>query len=374
MTPFYRDPTYLALFYRHFVPRSADARFELDGKKFWFIKKPHRWLRLLSTPTNLYTANGDQTPEVASIQEAKRLLEKLLSSIFPRKDCGGLKGGYESSVQNHNSPSTPLTLRGGKEEGPSLKLREGDIDAVIFEPVKAGSRAFEYMTAAARELRLPWRVIPALQIPVIADVSLPCGSLHFQKATERKMRKLSRDHGAQFCVLETFEQEKIKSIFATEAKSWKGRSGTALTIDQKAEAFFTDVTQYAAARGNLKIFFLENEKHEVIAFHFCIQSATTLYLIKTGYDEAYHKYSPGIVLTRAVTEWMLDQKNFLKIFSFYGMVMPWHREFTPITVPYVKLIVGARTLRSRVYFVYLDTKIFFKSLLRPGTSIPSAEE
>lgn len=87
----------------------------------------------------------------------------------------------------------------------------------------------------------------------------------------------------------------IAEFLALERKGWKGENGSALDCDAQTRAFFTDALNSAAANGQL-------ERHDVrlggepIAMLVNFLSAPGSFSFKTTFDEAYSRFSPGVLL------------------------------------------------------------------------------
>ncbi len=84
-------------------------------------------------------------------------------------------------------------------------------------------------------------------------------------------------------------------FLSLESKGWKGESGSALDNSPTTRTFFTNVLKGAAAAGQL-------ERHDVrldgqpIAMLVNFLSAPGSFSFKTAFDEAYARFSPGVLL------------------------------------------------------------------------------
>jgi len=87
----------------------------------------------------------------------------------------------------------------------------------------------------------------------------------------------------------------LTEAMAVEARSWKGRAGTALLCDPMMKRFFERYATLAAERGLLRIFFLRIGG-KAAAMRIAIEHGRHLWLLKTGYDESFKNCSPGFLL------------------------------------------------------------------------------
>jgi len=122
--------------------------------------------------------------------------------------------------------------------------------------------------------------------------------------------------------------------FAVEAASWKGARGTAITSRPETAGFYRDVARWAAARGWLRLAFLRLDGR-AIAFDFAIECDRVHYLLKTGYDPAWRRDAPGMLLRQAMLGRAIEAG--LASYEFLGRDEPWK-------------LVWTRHVRERVGF------------------------
>ena len=87
----------------------------------------------------------------------------------------------------------------------------------------------------------------------------------------------------------------LSDAFAIEARSWKGRSGTALAVDGNRAEFFRRYADEIAQDGALRVAFLRLAG-ERIAMQIAVESHNRLWLLKIGHDERFNRCSPGTLL------------------------------------------------------------------------------
>ncbi len=98
------------------------------------------------------------------------------------------------------------------------------------------------------------------------------------------------------------------TFLALEAKGWKGKRGTALASEAKGAACVTEAIKTFANLQALRFWSL-TLNGETIATLFAFVCADKAWLAKIAYDEAYAKYSPGVLLMLDATENLLNDKT-----------------------------------------------------------------
>lgn len=119
-----------------------------------------------------------------------------------------------------------------------------------------------------------------------------------------------------------------------EARGWKGRAGTALREDPVLSAFFRAYAESASARGILRLALLRVGER-VAAMQLAVEVGGRLWGLKTGYDEAFARCSPGTLLLVET----LRQAAALRLasYEFLGSVEPWTPLWTTCERPCVAL-------------------------------------
>jgi CelD/BcsL family acetyltransferase involved in cellulose biosynthesis len=96
-------------------------------------------------------------------------------------------------------------------------------------------------------------------------------------------------------------REAFEIFLQLEMASWKGANGTALLCDSADAAFVRRLIGGLAEQGNASVALLQLDGR-AIAAQTVLYCGTTAYTWKIGFDEAYAKYSPGILLIDRLTE------------------------------------------------------------------------
>ncbi|MEP7173805.1 MAG: GNAT family N-acetyltransferase, partial [Aestuariivirga sp.] len=92
----------------------------------------------------------------------------------------------------------------------------------------------------------------------------------------------------------------VEDLLALEAAGWKGKRGTAIASNPALQAAFKDACQFLAAAGKLRFWKLALDG-KTIAITYAIVEGDQAWLHKIAYDEAYAKFSPGVLLVLYAT-------------------------------------------------------------------------
>jgi CelD/BcsL family acetyltransferase involved in cellulose biosynthesis len=119
--------------------------------------------------------------------------------------------------------------------------------------------------------------------------------------------------------------ELLDEGFRVEAAGWKGKRGTAIACDPATRRFYSDVARWAARRGWLRLAFLRLDGRP-LAFDYCLEEQGIHYLLKTGYDPAYHAFAPGLLIRQEMLARAFS--NGFARYEFLGETEPWKLEWT----------------------------------------------
>ncbi len=91
----------------------------------------------------------------------------------------------------------------------------------------------------------------------------------------------------------------VRQYAELESSGWKGKEGTALTVNNTQGKFYTDLLERFAESGSALVYELRfNAK--LVASRLLICSPGMVVILKTAYDESYSRYAPGRLLLRDV--------------------------------------------------------------------------
>lgn len=126
----------------------------------------------------------------------------------------------------------------------------------------------------------------------------------------------------------------LEEAFSVEEASWKGRAGSALSVDEVRGRFFRCYAAAAAAKGVLRLCFLRIGGRAA-AMQIAIEHASRLWLLKIGYDDALGRCSPGILLLLESVRRAAESG--LAGYEFLDAAAPWTKFWTQVERPCVQI-------------------------------------
>jgi CelD/BcsL family acetyltransferase involved in cellulose biosynthesis len=103
----------------------------------------------------------------------------------------------------------------------------------------------------------------------------------------------------------------LTDFFTLEGRGWKGQAGTAAAQHDDIRAFMTGAVGGLAAQGKVAVNRILIDGR-AIAVTITLRSADTAWFWKIVYDETFAQYSPGVVLTFAVTEDLVEDLSLVR--------------------------------------------------------------
>jgi CelD/BcsL family acetyltransferase involved in cellulose biosynthesis len=165
----------------------------------------------------------------------------------------------------------------------------------------------------------------------------------------RRRRRLSEQGDILVEVLEGGDRldQLLAEGFAVEASGWKGSAGTGTAIMCREDTlrFYTGVARWASERGILRMAFLRLDGIP-LAFEYALEHQGNYYRLKAGFDQTFHRFSPGKLLLAATVKRAFDQG--LTRFSFLGHDEPYKLEWTERCTEYALLHAFAPTGPGRL--------------------------
>jgi len=130
---------------------------------------------------------------------------------------------------------------------------------------------------------------------------------HRHKELRRGVRRLG-DLGALLFTTATEAADvapAVEDFFRLERRGWKGRAGTAALQHDNVRRFIAAAVGALAAEGKVAIdrMLLDGR---AIAVTITLRSGNTAWFWKIVYDESFAQHSPGVILTYALTEELVD--------------------------------------------------------------------
>jgi len=118
----------------------------------------------------------------------------------------------------------------------------------------------------------------------------------------------------------------VLDAFAIEKSSWKGDHGTAISTSAAEARFYLDLAHAMSRRKNFRLCFLALDGKK-IAFDYCLPYKQSFNVLKTGYDPAFSKNSPGRVLRKTVLRGLYQDGSYA-IYDLLGARDAWKEEWT----------------------------------------------
>jgi len=168
-----------------------------------------------------------------------------------------------------------------------------------------------------RTVRRPGPFCPWLALPSSWEEMMESLSGHMRTQISRRRRMLEREGTVTFRTVTggpTLEED-LERFLTLEACGWKGRSGTAILGNPSAEGLYRGFAHGAAEKGWLRLHLLELNG-EPIAIHYGCAFGGRGVFIKTGFDEAYRRVSPGVLLVAETLRCAIEEG--LQSYDFLG--------------------------------------------------------
>lgn len=174
------------------------------------------------------------------------------------------------------------------------------------------------------EFASPW-------IPITSDWKTFLSSISSSwRSTLRRAQRRAEEFGAVALDVVPASSETLCSLteelFRVEAAGWKARVGTALQTYAELNKFFNVYSRSATERGVLRFAFLRING-QAIASQLFVESDNRLWVLKVGYDEAYARCSPGILLTHKMIQYAFEKR--FASYEFLGARDPWTEIWKP---------------------------------------------
>lgn len=149
---------------------------------------------------------------------------------------------------------------------------------------------------------------------------------NFRRNVRKASNRLAKSPGTNFRwdVGPAADSTGLEAFLAVEASGWKGRAGSAISLDPVLSRFYRTLTPRLARLGWLEWHRLEIEGRTA-AIHFATRLGRSLVLIKIAYDEAFARLGPGNLLFDRVVEREFEARTVDEINCMTDM--PWHRNW-----------------------------------------------
>ncbi len=200
-------------------------------------------------------------------------------------------------------------------------------------------------TAGYSVAEAPGPFCPWLALPPTYDELLGAVSASLRSQIKRRRRGLEKQLGAvSFRTVaggETFDAD-LDTFLRLEASGWKGASGTAILSTPATERLYRGFAHAAAARGWMRLYVLEAGGEAIAADYGCAFAGCGVF-VKTGFDEAHARLSPGLVLRAEVLRSSIEEG--LHGYDFLGEADTYKTRWTPDVRPRTRLYAYRGTAR-----------------------------
>jgi CelD/BcsL family acetyltransferase involved in cellulose biosynthesis len=257
---------------------------------------------LLPPALDAFAAEG---PRLAVVRDQdERLI--ALAPVAPLRGYSRLPVRYLATwMHPHCFFAAPLIRKGHEQEalsalfdltekeGAFFRLRHLDADGPIFAAARAVAEETVRRTADSN------RYQRALLKGGFETEAYLHDALRGKKRKElRRLRNRLEEDGA--VAFERLDDRAMLGrwtldFLALEGAGWKGREGTALGGDPASAKFFADALLSSFDRGALRFYRLTHGGKPIAMIVNFIEGAAG-YSFKIAYDEAYARYSPGVML------------------------------------------------------------------------------
>lgn len=177
-----------------------------------------------------------------------------------------------------------------------------------LSPLSSDDLGFRSVEEEARGRRFRIITRPVLLSPYVStqgDWETYQAGVGSKLRSEMRRRRRRLDELGHIRLEVTAGGERLRPLlaegFRVESSGWKGAHGTAIDSDPRTLRFYRDVARWADERGWLRLAFLRLDGRP-IAFDLSLETDRTHFLLKTGYDHAFHKFGPGVILRSMMLE------------------------------------------------------------------------
>ncbi len=192
-----------------------------------------------------------------------------------------------------------------------------------------------------------------------------------KKSLSRKLKNLIAQ--GDVCVEKLTHEGEIdvwlEGFFAIENAGWKGEQKTSILSSANDTALYRDMVSAAFTNGSLNFFRMKLDG-KPIAYTLDISGPPYTYCLKTSFDPAFKKYSPGILMEFETLKYYAQHRQYGLVDSCSDPANTVLNELWPNQKSIVTIAIGRRGLVYKIIFwgsYVLKEKL--KSLIR-GASKP----
>lgn len=172
-------------------------------------------------------------------------------------------------------------------------------------------------------------------------------SARHRRNMRTRLDKLARCGGVQLEIRDgtTDLTTALERGYWLEAAAWKHGAGTAIVDAADVRRFYTELAERTSPRGWLRLVFLK-AGGERIAFAYALEYAGRLFVLKTGYDPAAARRSPGQLLFWHLIRHAFDAR--LAEVDLLGTFDDWKRLWTSEARRHCRMTMLGDSLSARI--------------------------
>ncbi|MFH0994398.1 MAG: GNAT family N-acetyltransferase [Pseudomonadota bacterium] len=147
-------------------------------------------------------------------------------------------------------------------------------------------------------------------------------------------------------------EDGLDAFMDVEASGWKGPQGigTAIKLQPRLVCFYRELTRAFSVSGKVAINTLNVDK-KCVAAQFWLLVDDTVYMLKTGYNEAFKHYAPGKQLVHLFIQRCMEDGT-VKSINFVTN-REWHADWRPKTLDKSELYIFNTSLAGIICFVLM---------------------
>lgn len=161
--------------------------------------------------------------------------------------------------------------------------------------------------------------------------------------------------------------DRLAEALQVEASGWKGKSETAILSRSHTHEFYKRMTEWAAAKGVLRLYLL-TLADRTLTMCLTLQQHDHCCMLKGGYDEEFKRFSPGNLLTEALIQDCATRG--IKRVEIYGEAETYKMNWATGTQQYVRFEAFAPTVAGRLAWMDFNYSRPFTSRVRQALHMP----
>lgn len=231
----------------------------------------------------------------------------------------------------------------------------GDWDILDLPYLPRGIQAHGALVAALgrhgiRVWSRPGMVSPRLAIQGSWDDYLASLSRSRRESVRRMRRRALEKSGATVEITHGRPDDleaRLEACWRVSARTWKHRQGSSIAADPVREAFYRQV---ALDPSDWLVLGLMHVDGQPVAFEYDLLYGGVLHNLKLGFDEAFERLAPGLVLRGELLRWAHD--NGVGAYDYMGNAADYKTRFASETVEHDNVRLYNRTLSGRLLHLY----------------------